>query len=165
MKRISELPDERLLSMVYADYAQYRLEAIAYARAELINRGIQIDKLDTQRIPDSSPAHPLVALTIAINTFIQTVVRPYIFPLVFLFSLIAFYAANIYSYNHRYDQIYFDDGDVEFGFPFSLCTTGVSGIVILWEGLAANILIASIASLAIGFVSKKLFGIRSDECQ
>jgi len=41
MERIAQLSDEQLLTMVDVDFTQYRPEALAYARAELRQRGIE----------------------------------------------------------------------------------------------------------------------------
>ena len=62
MERISHLPDEELLQMVYVDYDQYRPEAIEQARAEVAKRGLQFTppmKVDGQE--ESPPEEGLPA--------------------------------------------------------------------------------------------------------
>jgi hypothetical protein len=48
MERIARLSDEQLLAMVDVDFTQYRPEALAYARAELRQRGIE----PVRRVPE-----------------------------------------------------------------------------------------------------------------
>ena len=47
MQRISALPDEDLLRMVNIDFAQYRIEALTYARAEIAKRHLSVAPPDT----------------------------------------------------------------------------------------------------------------------
>ena len=61
MERISQLPDEELLQMVYVDYDQYRPEAIEQARAEIAKRGLQYtppEKVDAQEEPPADEGLP-----------------------------------------------------------------------------------------------------------
>jgi len=44
LEQISSLPDDELVRMLNLDYADYRPEAIAFAKVVMANRGFQITK-------------------------------------------------------------------------------------------------------------------------
>jgi hypothetical protein len=84
-----------------------------------------------------------------------------IYAVSFLIVLVLFIIANYYSYlQMKYPCI---DCSAEFGFPFRIWVEG--GMVgvkrILWEGLLADLLIASCAGMILGWVVDNTFVSRS----
>ena len=84
--------------------------------------------------------------------------RSKIFLAGFLGGLLLFAAANIHSYYRMLAEPVLIDATVSFGIPFRFYVTGgfVGGI--LWWRLIADVLIALMVSVILGWVSAKLFG-------
>ena len=61
MQRVSQLQDEDLLRMVFIDSAQYKQEALTYAKAEIERRGVS-SKADIIENPPSTASLALAAL-------------------------------------------------------------------------------------------------------
>ncbi len=157
-ERISALSNHELLRIVYIDYAQYRSEAITFAKCEISKRGIAFKQSDVISSSDLSPARSLVTLSQSLCAFILSLVSARAFTVGCLSSLFLVGAANVYSYSHMYDEIYLDDGFASFGFPFQWYSVGgFSGTThISWEGLLANILLAVCVGHSIGWILKRL---------
>ncbi len=74
-----------------------------------------------------------------------------------LVVFILFIAANYYSYI-RMGYGFCDDCFITFGFPFDLWREGgfVGGRTILWSGLIADVSIAILVSIVLGWALKKI---------
>ena len=85
--------------------------------------------------------------------------RPKIFLIGFFGGLLLFFAANLLSYYRMRAEPTLIDAYVSFGLPFKFYASGgFAGDAVLWSNLAANIVIALLASALLGWVSAKLFG-------
>ena len=144
--------------MVYIDSAQYRPEAIVYAKAEIDRRGIPFS--DIHSISDSTPAD--TNKPAALGYKLLTALRHRAFAVGFLTALLFFVVANAYSYIEMPNEPGIDDGFEGCGFPFKVYMYGgFAGMdYILWEGLVADVLIATVAGISMGLTCKSLFGIR-----
>jgi hypothetical protein len=156
MNRVSHLRNEELLKMVHIDAAQYRPEAIGYAKAEIERRGLLPDDVVQTRV-STSPYRKRVA---ALGKKFWFTVRRNAFALGFFTVLLFLIAANIYSfiYTHRSEGM--PHGELEYGFPFKWYVDAYLRSYLLWDGLVNNILLALVAGLVMGLICKLLFGIR-----
>jgi hypothetical protein len=157
MNRISKLGNEDILRMVYIDSAQYRPEAIVYAKAEIDRRGLSVDELNS--IGDLRQA-PSSRLTLLGYRLLATI-RRRAFAVGFLIVLLFFVIANIYSYiNMPEESGSITHGFVECGYPLELYKYGgyIGTGYILWDGLVADVLIAVLTGVLIGVTFKLLFG-------
>jgi hypothetical protein len=154
MKRIAELPDDELLRIIRADSSQYRFEALVYAKAEIEKRGITVDEIDIIRATSSldakSAPKPLPKIFTWLTSYVAT------FVVSFISALILFVA--VYYYTIEYPA--FIDGDGHAGWPFRFYTFGGwAGMSIIdWPYLLADILIALIIGLGIGFIFTGIIG-------
>ncbi|HXG66023.1 MAG TPA: hypothetical protein VNO70_13055 [Blastocatellia bacterium] len=150
---ISQLRDQDLLRIAYGHPAQYRPEAITYAKAELKCRGVSFDELVEINANDIREPLPVEAF----GRTIRKEIRAKAFGIGFVIGLIPFVWMNVHSYHHMYRHIC-DDCFVFFGFPFYLYQTGgfAGPTVILWGGLIANAVIAACTSMCAGWILKRL---------
>jgi hypothetical protein len=155
MKRISQLRDDELWTMVHVNSAQYRLEALTYARAEISRRGISPDQIAPIRTPI-----PFKSITTLRNRLVSSI-RARTFLIGCLSGSFIFAWANYHSYAHMY-KVGLDDFFVYCGFPFDLYRGGGFGgeSNVLWPGLVADAAIAALAGLCVGCLFKLLFAQR-----
>lgn len=91
--------------------------------------------------------------------FNLTADRPRLFAAGFLGGLLLFAAANLYSYHQMGSERVLTDAYVGFGLPLTVYVTGgLAGAAILWANLFANLALAVLASLALGWLVAKLSG-------
>jgi hypothetical protein len=153
MKRISQLPDQNLLRVVYIEPDKYRPEAITYAEAEIERRGISTNEGTKVNTTDKTAESPL-------ETFgrkVWKIIKDKSFWIGFAIGPLPFIWLNNYSYNQMY-KVNCDDCFVFFGFPFYLYQTGgfAGPTIILWNGLIANVVVALCASICTGWILKRL---------
>ncbi len=154
MERISGLRDDDLLRMLFIDSAQYRPEAITYAKAEMMKRAISFDPTDQIAADDSKLELPLAAVGRRIWNAIQVSA----FGIGCVIGLLPFIWANYYSYNRMYDGLS-NDFSSSFGFPFDLYQTEGGwggGPYLFLDGLIADLVLAICAAVCIGWVFKWL---------
>jgi len=139
MARISALRDEELAPIAGTDLAQYRPEAVIYARAELRRRGIcstQVEETERQ-YPD-----PGAALR-ALAPFVRNAILARIDAIGFIIGVLPFALANFQRGWSPHDST-LDHVLRVFGFPFDLWEIGgyAGGRGFLPWGFAADAMIA-----------------------
>ena len=163
MQRISEMRDDELLVMVHSDPSQYRLEALAYAKAEINRRGLACGGPTNA----GKPPMPLASITAFCNRLGQAI-RDGAFHLGFVITLVVFrwldYRTSL-NVNTSCDDCF-----TYSGFPFNRqMSGGFAGVsIILWPGFIGDVAIAVFASVCIGWVFMRVLCLaipnRSKEC-
>jgi hypothetical protein len=145
--------DEDLLKMVYLDFAQYRPEALTYAKAEIRKRGVSFNQADLINATGLTPDLPLAEFWRGLWKARKVLA----FCIGFGSGLACFVWANLNSYWNMY-RVSCIDCFVFFGFPFDLYQTGgfAGPTTFLWGGLIADIAIAIVVSTVAGWLLKTL---------
>jgi len=148
IKRISELPDDDLLRIIYADSSQYRFETVVYAKAEIKKRGVLFDESDINRAISESRARSTSEFAPRTLAFLTS--RTTTFTIGFIGGLFLCVLANYQSVEYPT----MDDGFGDAGWPFRFYTFGgfVGTTYVHWPLLLADILIGLVISIGIGLI-------------
>jgi hypothetical protein len=146
MQTISEMRDDELLAIVHSDPSHYRLEALVYAQAEINRRA-----LTYQAANANNPPMPLVRMTVFFNRLAQAI-RGGAFHLGFVITLVIFWWLDYRS--TFYVKRWFDHSFIYSGFPLNRQRSGGNAdpSIILWPGFIADVAIALLASVFVGWV-------------
>lgn len=158
MEHIEGLSDMDLLRMVYFDYAQYRSEAITYAKAEIAKRGVNTNSVDLIT-PSKEISHPFIIWARRARQFSAMIIRTRAYALGFLTGGFVFALLNILSYRQMINAaVLLDHGVVSFGFPLEWYSFGgyVGMTYIHWWNLAADIMAGLFICLLFGWLFKSL---------
>jgi hypothetical protein len=159
IKRISGLPSDELLRIIYAEPSEYRFEARAYAKAELQKRGVAVDKSGIERVTraaraESAPEVPYTVLA-------KLTSRSATFTIGFIGGLSLFVIANYRAVEY---SVYIH-GEVYAGWPFRFSIFGglasisiIDLLLNILPVLLLDILIASIICIGGGFIFTGIIG-------
>ena len=156
MEHVEGLSDMDLLRMVYFDYAQYRSEALTYAKAEIAKRGVNTNSVDLTNLSNIDISHPFIVWILRTRQFSAMIIRTRAYALGFLTGGFVFALLNILSYRRMINApVLLDHGVMSFGFPLEWYSYGgyVGMTYIHWWNVVADI----IAGLSICLLSGWLF--------
>jgi hypothetical protein len=159
MEHIAGLSNIDLLRMVYFDYAQYRSEAITYAKAEIAKRGVNTNSVDLINLSNVEMSHPFIVWICKARQFSAMIIRTRAYGLGFLTGGFVFALLNILSYRRVINApVLLDDGVMSFGFPLEWYSFGgyVGMTYIHWWNLAADIMAGLFICLLFGRLFKSL---------
>jgi hypothetical protein len=159
MGHIAGLSDMDLLRMIYFDYAQYRSEAITYAKAEIAKRGVNTNSVDLTDLSNIEISHPFIIWIWRIRRFSIMIIRTRAYALVFLAGGFIFALLNILSYRQIINAaVLIDDGVMSFGFPLEWYSYGgyVGMTYIHWWKLVADIIAGLFICLLFGWLFRSL---------
>jgi hypothetical protein len=158
MEHIAGLPDNDLLRMVYLDYAQYRSEAITYAKAEIAKRSVKTSQADLSRISNPTESHPFIIWIQRFWQFISMIAQTKAYTVGFVTGCFVFVMLNILSYHQMMRTVSCCDQFMSFGFPFNWYTFGGFGgtTYIHWWNVGANILVGVFICLVSGWLFRSL---------
>ena len=147
IRRISELPDDDLLRIVYADPSSYRFEVRVYAKAEMEKRGVVVDNADIDRAISASCAKSAPPFLLKILARLTSRIATFIIG--FAGGLFLFVLANYRTVEYPV----FIDGDGHAGWPFRFYTFGGwAGMSIIdWPYLLLDMMIAIVIGICTGF--------------
>jgi hypothetical protein len=159
MEHIAGLSDIDLLRMVYLDYAQYRSEAITYAKAEIAKRGVNTNSIDLNNLSNIEIPHPFITWIRRTRRFSVILILTRAYALGFLAGGFVFALLNILSYRQMINAAaWCDDCVMSFGFPLEWYSFGgfVGMTYIHWWNLAADIMAGLFICLLLGWLFKSL---------
>jgi hypothetical protein len=159
MGHIAGLSDIDLLRMVYVDYAQYRSEAITYAKAEIAKRGVNTNSVDLTNLSNVEVSHPFIVWVRRVRQFSAMIIQTRAYSLGFLTGGFVFALLNILSYRRMINApVLLDHGVMSFGFPLEWYSIeGYLGMTFIhWWNLAADIMAGLFICLLFGWVFKSL---------
>lgn len=158
MDHIAGLSDMDLLRMVYFDNAQYRSEAITYAKAEIAKRGVNTNSVDLINLSNVEISHPLILWMRRTRQFSAMVIRTRAYALGFLAGGFVFVMLNTLSYRQMINTASCCDQVMSFGFPLEWYSFGgfVGMTDIHWWNLAADITAGLFICLLFGRLFKSL---------
>jgi hypothetical protein len=159
MELIEGLSDIDLLRMVYFDYAQYRSEAITYAKAEISKRGVNTNSVDLINLSNVEISHPFIVWIRRTRRFSAMIIRTRAYALGFLAGGFVFALLNILSYRQMINApVLFDHGVMSFGFPLEWYSFGgyVGMTYIHWWNVVADIMVGLFMCLLSGWLFRSL---------
>ena len=143
--------------MVYLNSAQYRSEAITFAKAEISKRGIKLTDLDATHI-SAQAVHPLIVGLQKWRRKLLTFVQARSFEIGVSLGLVLFFLANGYSYYQmKWNTLCFDCF-LSFGVPFHWYSSGgyFGTTIIHWWQVLGNSTVAIALCLVCGALTKNL---------
>jgi len=158
MEHIAGLSDIDLLRMVYFDYAQYRSEAITYAKAEIAKRGVNTNSVDLIT-PSKEISHPFLIWARRTRQFSVMIIRTRAYALGFWTGGFVFALLNILSYRQMINAgVLLDHGVVSFGFPLEWYSYGgyIGMTYIHWWNVVADIIAGLLMCLLSGWLFRSL---------
>jgi hypothetical protein len=158
MEHIAGLSDMDLLRMVYFDYAQYRSEAITYAKAEIAKRGVNANSVDLIT-PSKEISHPFIIWARRTRRFSVMIIRTRAYALGFLTGGFVFALLNILSYRQMINaEAWCADCFMSFGFPLEWYSFGgyVGTTYIHWWNVVADIMAGLLICLLSGWLFRNL---------
>src|SRR5262245_50910490 len=158
MEHIAGLSDMDLLRMVYFDYAQYRSEAITYAKAEIAKRGVNTNSVDLIT-PSKEISHPFIIWARRTRRFSVMIIRTRAYALGFWSGGFVFALLSILSYRQTINAaVLLDHGVVSFGFPLEWYSVGgyVGMTYIHWWKVVADIMAGLLICLLLGWLFRSL---------
>jgi hypothetical protein len=158
MEHIAGLPDRDLLRMVYLDYAQYRSEAITYAKAEIAKRGVNTYQVDVRWISDTTVSHLFIILIRRFCQFISLIVQTRAYAVGFVTGFFVFIVLNILCYRQMMRTASGYHPIMSFGFPLDWYTFGgyFGMTYIHWWSVVANIIACIFLCLISGWLFRSL---------
>jgi hypothetical protein len=159
MEHIAGLSDTALLRMVSFDYAQYRSEAITYAKAEIAKRGVNTNSVDLINLSNVEISHPFIVWKRRTRQFSAMIIRTRAYALFFLTGGFVFALLNILSYRRMINApVLLDHGVMSFGFPLEWYSYGgyVGMTYIHWWKLVADIIAGLFICLLFGWLFRSL---------
>jgi hypothetical protein len=158
IEHIAGLPDNDLLRMVYLDYAQYRSEAITYAKAEIAKRCVNTSQVDLSRISKATESHPFMIWIQRSWQFISMIVQTRAYIVGFVIGFFVFVLLNIQSYRQMMRAVSCCDQFMSFGFPLNWYTFGgyFGMTYIHWWNVGGNIMAGIIICLITGWLFRSL---------
>jgi hypothetical protein len=159
MEHIAGLSDIDLLRMVLVDNAQYRSEAITYAKAEIAKRGVSTNGVDLINLSNVEISHPFTVLIRRARLFSAMIIRTRAYALGFLTGGFVFAPLNILSYRRMINAaVWCDDCVMSFGFPLEWYSFGgyVGMTYIHWWKVVADIIAGLFICLLFGWLFRSL---------
>ena len=159
IKRISELPSDELLRIIYAEPSEYRFEARVYVKAELQKRGVAVDKSGIERATRAARAKS--APGVPHNVLAKLTGRSTTFTIGFIGGLSLFVIANYRAVEYSV----YTDGEGYAGWPFRFSIFGdlasmsiIDLLLNILPVLFLDILIAPIICIGGGFIFTGIIG-------
>jgi len=159
MEQVEGLSNMDLLRMVYFDYAQYRSEALTYAKAEIAKRGVNTNSVDLTNLSNIDISHPFIVWIRRTRQFSAMIIRKRAYALGFLTGGFVFALLNILSYRRMINApVLLDHGVMSFGFPLEWYSYGgyVGMTYIHWWNVVADILAGLFICLLSGWLFRSL---------